>query len=337
MELQVIWFVLIAVLFIAYFFLEGFDFGVGILMPFISRDDVDRRVTLNTIGPFWDANEVWLITAGGAMFAAFPHWYATLFSGFYLPLFLILLALIFRAVGFEFRSKHDSAWWRRTADHFIFWGSLLPPFLWGVALTNIVIGLPIGPDMNFRGGLVELLKPYALLGGLAATCLFTLHGALFLSLRTTDDLKVRVDTLARRMWLPTGAVLLLFAVLGYRETVLFEGLGLVPGTLPMLTIISFVAGYFVLRLKRGALAFAATGLTIALGTAVVFAGLFPKVMPSTIDPAYSLTVYNASSSQLTLKVMTAIALVFVPLVLAYQAWSYHVFRQRVTRDAIPRH
>jgi cytochrome bd ubiquinol oxidase subunit II len=337
MELQVIWFVLIAVLFIAYFFLEGFDFGVGILMPFISRDDIDRRVTLNTIGPFWDANEVWLITAGGAMFAAFPHWYATLFSGFYLPLFLILLALIVRAVGIEFRSKHDTAWWRRTADQCIFWGSLLPPFLWGVALTNIVIGLPIGADMNFRGGLFGLLKPYALLGGLAATCLFTLHGALFLSLRTTDDLKSRAEILARRMWLPTGAVLLLFAVLGYRETVLFEGLGLVPGTLPMLTIISFVAGYFVLRRARGGLAFAATGLTIALGTAVVFAGLFPKVMPSSIDPTYSLTIYNASSSQLTLKVMTAIAVVFVPAVLAYQAWSYYVFRQRVTRDAIPRH
>lgn len=337
MELQVIWFALIAVLFIVYFFLEGFDFGVGILMPVVSRDDVDRRVTLNTIGPFWDANEVWLITAGGAMFAAFPHWYATLFSGFYLPLFLILVALILRAVGFEFRSKHDADWWRRTADQFIFWGSLLPPFLWGVALTNVVMGLPIGEDMNFEGGLLGLLKPYALLGGVAATCLFTLHGALFLSLRTTDAMKARAETVARRMWLPTGVVLLVFAVMGYWETVLFEGLGLVPGTLPVLTISSFVAGYAALGWQRTGLAFALTGLTIVLGTAVIFTGLFPKVMPSTVDPAYSLTIYNASSSQLTLKVMTFLALIFVPVILAYQAWSYYVFRQRVTREAIPRH
>jgi cytochrome d ubiquinol oxidase subunit II len=337
MDLPTLWFVLIAVLFIAYFFLEGFDFGVGILMPFISEDNIDRRVTLNTIGPFWDANEVWLITAGGAMFAAFPHWYATLFSGFYLPLFVILVALIVRAVGFEFRGKHHTEVWRKTADQFIFWGSLLPPFLWGVAFTNIVMGLPIGADMNFRGGLLGLLKPYALLGGLAATCLFTLHGALFLTLRTTDGMKARAETLARRMWLPTGGVLLLFAFLGYWQTVLFEGLGLVPGTLPMLTIVSFVAGYFLLSMGRNAQAFAATGLTIALGTAVVFAGMFPNVMPSTIDPAYSLTVYNASSSQLTLTVMTVVALIFVPIILAYQGWSYYVFRQRVTRDAIPRH
>lgn len=337
MELQVIWFVLIAVLFIAYFFLEGFDFGVGILMPVISRDDVDRRVTFNAIGPFWDANEVWLITAGGAMFAAFPHWYATLFSGFYLPLFLVLVALIVRAVGFEFRSKHDAGWWQRTADRCIFWGSLLPPFLWGVAFTNVVMGLPIGEDKNFEGGLLGLLKPYALLGGVAATCLFTLHGALFLSLRTTDEMKARVEAIARRMWLPTGGVLLVFAVLGYWQTVLFEGLGLVPGTLPMLTILSYVAGYFALGRQWNGLAFGATGLTIVLGTAVIFTGLFPKVMPSTLDPAYSLTIYNASSSPLTLKVMTIVALVFVPVVVAYQAWSYHVFRQRVTRDAIPRH
>lgn len=337
MELQILWFVLIAVLFIVYFFLEGFDFGVGILMPFISQDDIDRRVTLNTIGPFWDANEVWLITAGGAMFAAFPHWYATLFSGFYLPLFVILVALIVRAIGFEFRGKHHTMAWRRTADHFIFWGSFLPPFLWGVALTNIVMGLPIGADMNFRGGLIGLLKPYALLGGVAATCLFTLHGALFLTLRTTDQMKDRAEFIARRMWLPTGAVLLVFAFLGYWQTVLFQGLGLVPGTLPMLTIVSFVAGYFLLGIGRNAQAFAATGLTIALGTAVVFAGLFPNVMPSTINPEYSLTVYNASSSRLTLTVMSVVALFFVPIILLYQGWSYYVFRQRVTREAIPRH
>lgn len=335
MDLQTIWFILIAVLFIGYFFLEGFDFGVGILMPFVSRDEVDRRVTLNTIGPFWDANEVWLITAGGAMFAAFPHWYATMFSGFYLPLFLILIALIVRAVGFEFRSKLKEKWWRTTADQFVFWGSVVPAFLWGVALTNIVMGLPIGEDMNFTGTLAILLNPYALLGGVVSLLVFTLHGALFLSLRTTGEYKLRVEKVAQMMWAPAGLVLLLFALLGYRQTVLFEELGLVPGTLPMITIVSFIAAFIFMQMHRYGWAFGATGATIIFGTVVAFQGLFPIVMPSTISDEFHLTVYNASSSDLTLTIMSFVALIFVPIVLAYQGWSYWVFSQRVTRDAIP--
>lgn len=336
MDLQTFWFILIAVLFIGYFFLEGFDFGVGILMPFVSRDEVDRRICLNTIGPFWDANEVWLITAGGAMFAAFPHWYATLFSGFYLPLFLILIALIVRAVGFEFRSKLKEKWWRKTADHFVFWGSAVPAFLWGVALTNIVIGLPIGSDMNFTGTLPALLNPYALLGGLASLLMFTLHGSIFLSLRTTDELKERVEKVSRLMWLPAGLILLAFAVLGYRHTVLFEEIGLVPGTLPMIAIVSFVAVIVFMQINRYGWAFVATGSTIVFGTVVVFQGMFPIVMPSSLSGEYHLTVYNASSSDLTLTIMSVLAIIFVPIILAYQGWSYWVFRQRVTRDAIPR-
>jgi cytochrome bd ubiquinol oxidase subunit II len=336
MDLQTFWFILIAVLFIGYFFLEGFDFGVGILMPFVSKDEIDRRVTINTIGPFWDANEVWLITAGGAMFAAFPHWYATMFSGFYLPLFLILLALIVRAVGFEFRSKLKERWWRRTADHFIFWGSVLPAFLWGVALTNIAIGLPIGEDMNFTGTLGALLNPYALLGGLVSLVMFTLHGAIFLSLRTTDSLKKRVEKTAKFMWIPAGAILLTFAILGYRQTILFEELGIVPGTLPMIAIVSFLAVIVFMNINRFGWAFAATGSTIVFGTVVIFQGMFPIVMPSSLDPDFHLTVYNASSSDLTLTIMSVLALVFVPIILAYQGWSYWVFRERVTRDAIPR-
>ncbi len=195
-------------------------------------------------------NEVRLITAGGAMFAAFPHWYATLFSGFYLPLFLILLALIVRAVGFEFRSKMKEQWWRRTADQFIFWGSVLPAFLWGVALTNIAIGLPIGEDMNFTGTLPALLNPYALLGGLASLIMFTLHGAIFLSLRTTDELKNRVGKTAKMMWIPAGVILLSFALLGYRHTVLFEELGIIPGTLPMIAIVSFIAVIVFMNISR---------------------------------------------------------------------------------------
>ena len=335
MDFQLIWFILIAVLFIGYFFLEGFDFGVGILMPFISRDDVDRRVCINTIGPFWDANEVWLITAGGAMFAAFPHWYATLFSGFYLPLLLILLALIVRAVGFEFRSKVDKPFWKKTADHFIFWGSLIPAFIWGVALTNIVMGLPIGEDMNFHGGLFGLLTPYAILGGLASTAMFTLHGAIFLTLRTEGPLMERAEKVAKMIWIPSGVLLLVFALLGYRYTVLFDEFGLIPGTLPLLAIISFIAGYFLLRANRFGWSFAATGGTIIFGTIVAFEGLFPKLMPSTLNIDWSLTVYNASSSELTLTIMSVVALIFLPIVLGYQAYSYYVFRQRVTRDSIP--
>ncbi len=336
MDYQIIWFILIAVLFIGYFILEGFDFGVGILMPFISKDDVDRRVVINTIGPFWDANEVWLITAGGAMFAAFPHWYATLFSGFYLPLFVMLLGLILRAVGFEFRSKKKEAWWRRTFDQFIFWGSLIPALLWGVAFTNIVQGLPIGSDMNFTGNLLHMLNPYAVLGGVVVVLLFVLHGALFLSLRTTDDLKERAEKIARNLWIPIAAITAIFAVLGFYNTMLFERIGLVPGTLPMLAILTFIATFVFMRMKMQGYAFAAMAATILLGASVVFYGLFPNVMPSSLNPEYSLTVYNASSSQMTLRIMSIVALFFVPIVLAYQGWSYYVFSKRVTRDAIPR-
>ncbi len=336
MDYQIIWFILIAVLFIGYFILEGFDFGVGILMPFISKDDVDRRIVINTIGPFWDANEVWLITAGGAMFAAFPHWYATLFSGFYLPLFVMLLGLILRAVGFEFRSKKKEAWWRRTFDQFIFWGSLIPALLWGVAFTNIVQGLPIGSDMNFTGNLLHMLNPYAVLGGVVVVLLFVLHGALFLSLRTTDDLKERAEKIARNLWIPIAAITAIFAVLGFYNTMLFERIGLVPGTLPMLAILTFIATFVFMRMKMQGYAFAAMAGTILLGASVVFYGLFPNVMPSSLNPEYSLTVYNASSSQMTLRIMSIIALFFVPIVLAYQGWSYYVFSKRITRDAIPR-
>lgn len=337
MDYQTIWFILITILFIGYFVLEGFDFGVGIIMPFIGKDDIDRRVIINTIGPFWDANEVWLITAGGAMFAAFPNWYATLFSGFYIPLFLMLLALILRAVGFEFRSKMPQSWWRKTADQFIFWGSFLPALLWGVAFTNIVQGLPIGADMYFTGNLLAILNPYALLGGVVVVLIFALHGALFLSLRTTGDIKERSEKIAKMLWLPVGVLTVAFAILGYWQTVLFEGLGLVPGTLPTLALLSFVACYVFIRLKMQHYAFASIALTILLGTAVIFYGLFPNVMPSSINEAYNLTVYNASSSALTLKIMTIVALIFVPVVLAYQGWSYYVFARRIGRDSIPKH
>ena len=334
MDFQIIWFILIAILFIGYFFLEGFDFGVGILMPFVSKDDTDRRVVVNSIGPFWDANEVWLITAGGAMFAAFPHWYATLFSGFYIPFFLMLLALIVRAVGFEFRSKMPQLWWRNTADWLIFAGSLIPALLWGVAFTNILLGLPIGADMYFTVGLFSLLNPYALLGGVVAVVLFALHGALFLSLRTTGELKDRIEKLISRIWWPVGIVALIFAILGVWQTGLFTVLSPIKLILAILVFVSFGLSYVFVRNKKFRLAFIGVSLTIVLGAVVFFVGLFPNVLISSIDVAYNLTIYNASSSQATLRIMAIVALIFVPIVLGYQGWSYYVFSKRLSRETI---
>ena len=337
MDLQTIWFILIAVLFTGYFFLEGFDFGVGILLPFIAKDDTDRRVVINTIGPVWDGNEVWLLTAGGATFAAFPHWYATMFSGFYLALFLILLALILRVVAFEFRSKLEGTRWRATWDWMLFFGSFVPALLWGVALTNIVHGVPIDANKMFTGDLITLLNPYALLGGLVSLTVFTLHGALFLTLKTQGEILSRARTISQRLWPPAAVLLALFAILGYSQTDFIGKLGIVPGTLPLLAIISYIGCYIFMRLKADGWAFAANGLTILFGTVVAFQGLFPRVMISSTNPDYNLTIYNASSSDYSLRAMLIVALTFVPIVLAYQAWSYWVFRKRITRDDIHGH
>ncbi|HEX2864440.1 MAG TPA: cytochrome d ubiquinol oxidase subunit II [Deinococcales bacterium] len=334
MDLHVIWYILVAVLFTGYFFLEGFDFGVGILMPFLGRDDTDRRVIINTIGPVWDGNEVWLITAGGAMFAAFPNWYATLFSGFYLALFLILVALILRIAGLEFRSKLTAPTWRRTADAFIFIGSFLPALLWGVALSNLVRGVPIDANMEFTGNLLTLLTPYAILGGVVSTLVFTLHGALFLTLRTEGEVNDRARRVAQLLWWPAAVLLLGFAVWGQSQARIFAGMGVVPGTLPILAAISYIATLAFMRMKADGWAFAASGATIALGSVVAFEGLFPNVMLSSLNEKWNLTIYNASSSEYSLKAMLIVALFFVPIVLLYQGWTYWVFRQRISRATI---
>jgi cytochrome d ubiquinol oxidase subunit II len=330
MDLNTIWFLLIAVLFTGYFVLEGFDFGVGILLPILGRNQRERDVLVQTVGPFWDGNEVWVLTAGGAMFAAFPEWYATLFSGFYLALFLILLALIIRGVGFEFRGKRADAQWKRACDTAIFVGSAVPALLWGVALTNIVQGVPIDANRQFTGTLFTLLNPHALLGGLVSLLVFTLHGAVFLTLRTDGDLKERARRIAERLWLPTAIVTLAFAAWGYTQTDILRRYGIVPGTLPFLTMAAFVASHILVRLRRDAWAFATTAFTIVAGAAVAFEGLFPRVLPSTLDAAWDLTIYNAASSPLTLTIMLIVVVAFLPGVLAYQAWSYWVFRHRVT-------
>ncbi|HLE72763.1 MAG TPA: cytochrome d ubiquinol oxidase subunit II [Anaerolineales bacterium] len=329
MDLNTLWFILIAVLYIGFFVLEGFDFGVGMLLPFLGREDAERRAIINTIGPFWDANEVWLLTAGGATFAAFPHWYATLFSGFYLPLFLLLLALIARGVAFEFRSKDESPKWRRTWDWAIFAGSLLPALLLGVAFANLVRGVPIDQNMNYVGGFLNLLNPYALLGGAATVLTFALHGAIFLSLRTTNSLRIRARRTAQRLWIVVLVVLLVFLGATYLSTDILTKLGVNPGPIPVGGAAAILlAGYF-LRKEREGWSFAMTAATIIFSLITMFMILFPRVMISSLDPAYSLTIYTASSTDYTLKVMSVIALVFVPVVLIYQGWTYWVFQKRV--------
>jgi cytochrome d ubiquinol oxidase subunit II len=333
MDFNIIWFVLIAVLFIGYFILEGFDFGVGILLPLLGKDDRTRRVIINTIGPHWDGNEVWVLTAGGAIFAAFPEWYATLFSGFYLALFLMLVTLIIRGVAFEFRSKDDNPKWRALWDWCIFIGSAVPALLWGVALANIVRGVPIDAEMNYVGGFFNLLNWYALIGGLTSLIGFTLHGAIFLSLKTTGDLQERSHKLASRLWIPAVILLLAFGISTYFATDILDRLGVNPGVVPLLAFVTLLlAGYF-LRIKRNGWAFAMTAFSIATTTLTLFMILFPRVMVSSLNPDWSLTIYNASSSEYTLRIMTIIALILVPIVLIYQGWTYYVFRKRLTMES----
>jgi len=332
MELNTIWFILISVLFVGFFFLEGFDYGVGILMPFLGKDDTDRRLILNTIGPVWDGNEVWMIAAGGAMFAAFPHWYATLFSGFYLPLLLILLGLIVRGVAFEYRSKDRRPTWRSQWDVLIFVGSLLPALLWGVAFANLIRGVPIDADMNYTGGFWNLLNPYALTGGLATLSLFTLHGATFLSLKTTGELMTRARATAGRLWLPAVVLVTLFIVLGYFATDMLDHRGFLFVLVSVLAAVALLAAGWFVRNRQHGWAFVMTGLTIVLAVAMLFVGLFPRLMVSSLDPAYSLTIDNASSTPYTLRLMTIVALIFVPIILLYQGWTYWIFRKRIGRE-----
>ncbi|GAB4173364.1 MAG: cytochrome d ubiquinol oxidase subunit II [Calditrichia bacterium] len=333
MDLNILWFILITVLYIGFFFLEGFDYGVGIVLPFLGKNDEERRRIINTIGPFWDGNEVWLLTAGGATFAAFPNWYATLFSGFYLPLFLILLALIVRGVAFEFRSKDKSPTWRNTWDWMLFIGSFIPALLWGVALANILRGVPIDQNMEYVGGFFNLLNPYALLGGLVSLSLFTLHGSLFLSLKSDTDIAERARNLSIKIGPLTGILMFLFVIFTYFATDIFTREGINPGAVPILAGLSILlAGWFVRKGMMG-WGFVLTGLTIVFTTITFFMGMFPRVMISSLNPEWSLTIYNASSTPYTLKVMSIVALIFVPIVLFYQGWTYYVFRKRVTKNS----
>jgi cytochrome d ubiquinol oxidase subunit II len=327
MDLNTVWFILVAILFVGFFFLEGFDYGVGILLPFLGRNDIERRAVINSIGPVWDGNEVWMITAGGALFASFPQVYATLFSGFYLALILILVALIVRGVGFEFRGKRESRNWRTFWDWMIFTGSLVPALLWGVTVGNLLQGFAIQQDMNYYGGLVPLLNPYALLGGLVFVALFIMHGANFLTRKTTGVILERVRGVTFLAWIAATALTVAFVAWTFFASDILSGLkGLIPAILAALTLL--VTGWFIRSGKTG-WAFVTGSLTIVFATVMVFAGLYPRILISSLDPAFSLTITNASSSPYTLKIMTIVAAILVPIVLVYQGWTYWVFRKRV--------
>jgi cytochrome d ubiquinol oxidase subunit II len=329
--LRIIWFGLIAVLWVGYLVLEGFDFGVGMLLPVLGRNDTERRVLINSIGPVWDGNEVWLLTAGGATFAAFPLWYSTLFSAFYLPLLLVLAGLIVRGVAFEYRGKVNDPAWRARWDWAIIIGSALPSLLWGVAFGNIVHGVD---NKHVEAGpfsvLVHALNPYSLLAGVCLVSVFLLHGALFLSLKTTDDLRDRALRLARQLSVPALLIAGAWAV----WTQLAYGKAWTWGPVAVAAI-ALVGVVLTARAGREGVGFALTSVTTIMAVVIIFGALYPNVLP--ITGGDSLTIDNASSSENTLTVMTVVAAVMTPIVLAYTAWTYWVFRSRLTVGDIPPH
>ncbi|GHF58907.1 cytochrome d ubiquinol oxidase subunit II [Amycolatopsis bartoniae] len=330
MSLATLWFCIIVLFWLGYLFLEGFDFGVGMLLPVLGRNDTERRVLINTIGPVWDGNEVWLIVAAGATFAAFPGWYASLFSGAYLPLLLVLLALIGRGVAFEYRGKVDSPRWRRNWDRVIVLGSWIPPLGVGLLLTTSVLGLPLDAYGNRIGSAFAAVRWDTLLGALAVVGFSLVHGAAFLALKTSGDVRERARLLAVRM-LPVALVplLVLLLVVQFREGALWT---LVPLAV---AVGGAVTAWQKLAADRDGQAFAALGVTIAAAVVTMFGALYPDVLPSTMDAANSLTVHNSSSSPYTLKVMTWVGAFGAPAVLVYQGWTYWVFRKRVSTAHIP--
>ncbi len=334
--LDQLWFTLIGVLWVGYFFLEGFDFGVGVLLPFVSKDDLDRRVVINTIGPVWDGNEVWLLTAGGATFAAFPLWYATVFSGFYLALFLVLAALIFRGMAFELRHRREDAAWARWWDRAIFWGSALPALLWGVAFADFVHGVPITAGGVWTGNFFELVKPYALVGGLSTLSLFTLHGATYLGLKSEGDVRERAQRVAQRLAPVTFVIVTAFLGWTYLSAHSMHHVGLVPPVLPLLGVAVLAAVGWLVRERQEGWAFVGTAIVIVAFFTTLLLNLYPNVLVSAIHPADNLTIVASASHRYTLEVMSWVALIFTPLVLLYQSWTYWIFRKRVARPDAPR-
>ncbi|MCI4658580.1 cytochrome d ubiquinol oxidase subunit II [Cryobacterium algoricola] len=329
MELNILWFWIIAVMFIGYFILDGFDFGVGMSLPFLGKDDTDRRVLINSIGPVWDLNETWVIVAGASLFAAFPEWYATMFSGFYLALLVILLALIVRGVSFEYRHQRPESEWKKWFDGMIVVGSAIPALLWGVAFANVVQGVQLDAGHNYTGTFFDLLNPYALLGGVTTLLLFFTHGVVFVSLKTDGDIRVRARKLATQAGLVTivvAASFLLWTVLAFGS--LFTAVFAAAAAVALI-------GSFLLNLRGSeGWAFTLMAATIGLAVLTLFASLFPDVMPASNDAANSLTIDNASSTPYTLQVMTWTAVIAAPVIFLYQGWTYWVLRKRVSRSNI---
>jgi len=326
MKLVPFWFIVIAFLWTGFFVLEGFDFGVGMLHGVVGKDEAGRRAAINTIGPLWDGNEVWLIVAAAAMFAAFPGWYATMLSGFYLVVVVLLVALIVRGVSFEYRVKRDAVRWRRTWDVSLTAGSLLAPFLIGVALGDLLHGLPINSHQEYTGSFWNLLQPYALFTGITLVLICLLHGATFLSLKTTGDMRDRAGRLARRVAPVTGAAVVAFAIWTHVTSTSTFFLNPVE----LLAVLAVIAAVWLVYDHREGFAFAATTVTMAASIVAIFTGLYPNVMVSSTKAAYNLTVHNTASGAYSLKVMTVVVVIFLPFVLAYQTWTYYVFRRRVS-------
>jgi cytochrome bd ubiquinol oxidase subunit II len=333
MSLGTFWFVLVAVLWTGFLLLEGFDFGVGMLAGVVGGGEPGRRTATSTIGPFWDGNEVWLVVAVAATFAAFPGWYATMFSAAYLLVFLLVVSLIVRGIALEFRSRSADPRWHRTWDRLLTAGSLVAPLMTGIVLGNLLSGLPIGSDQEFSGNLLDLLHPYPLLVGVTFVLLCLLHGATFLTLRTTGEVRARSATLARRAAPGVALVVLLYAAWTHATA----GRGWFPGWAGIVTVVAIAAAAVLLRSGREAWAFAATAVGTAGSVGAIFADLYPTVMVSSTKPAYDLTIATTAAGSYSLEVMTVIAAVLLPLVLAYTIWTYVVLRRRLsgTDVAIP--
>jgi cytochrome bd ubiquinol oxidase subunit II len=320
------WFIVIAILWTGFFILEGFDFGVGMLHSVVGRTDAERRAAINTIGPLWDGNEVWLIVAAAAMFAAFPGWYATMFSGMYLALVLLLICLIVRGVAFEYRGKRDAARWRRTWDVLLTAASVLAPLLIGIALGDLLAGLPINSAQNYTGSFWDLLQPYAIWTGFTLVLVCLLHGATFLSLKTTGEMYERSRRVARRVAPFTGAFVVGFIIWTHVTASSTFFLNLIE----LLAILAVIAALWLVYTSRDGFAFAATTVAIAACILSIFVDLYPNLMVSSTNRAYNLTVHNSAATPYSLKAMTVVVVIFLPLVLAYQAWTYYVFRRRVS-------
>lgn len=334
--LPIIWFVLWGLLWAIYFILDGFDLGLGTLLPFLARSESEKRIMYNAAGPFWDGNEVWLITAGGVTFAAFPKAYAVMFSALYAPLLMLLFALIFRAVSFEFRNKSDHPLWSTLWDSVHFVSNIVPALLLGVAFANLFMGIPIDEKGVYHGNLLMLLNPYGLAGGILFVCMFAMHGALWLSIKSEDALHTRAISTALLLWPVVALLLVGFLTMTYFYTKLFANYQAAPFLLvfPLLAIAGLMGVRTMLKAGKLVWAWACSGVFVLGVTFFGVMGMFPGMVISSLNPQWSVTAYNAASSPLTLKIMLGVALVCVPIVIAYQAWVYVIFSHKVTDEEL---